>query len=195
MDLGRLQVIAILLGFLQSNAEATLPSVEFIVEFMAKHQRSSVTLHIPDSEKTTDCKNWYVIRNCMKEGHILTYICTHFRAKNVGHVPTAFRHHGLTNYESEPTTNDTTVNFIHEDLHIFIIDQDNLNQSLQTVSRLYSLRTRKSREFWLVDVSYWANNFPKGQLRNQIKRDFRNLPFDLDDDVYLYSGKFREVVI
>ena len=58
MDLSRLQVIAILLGFLQSNAEGKLPSVEFIVDFVAKHQRSSVTLHVPGSEKTTDCKNW-----------------------------------------------------------------------------------------------------------------------------------------
>ena len=119
---------------------------------------------------------------------------TCYRAKELGHVPIAFTHHGLTNYDSE-RTNDTMGNFFHEDLHVFIIDQDNVDQSLQTFSRLYTLRTRKSREFWLVDVSYWANNFPRGQLRNQIKRDFRNLPFDLDDDVYLYSGKFRKVVI
>ena len=119
---------------------------------------------------------------------------THFRAKNLGHVPTAFHEYGSTNYDSK-LRNDTMVNFFQEDLHIFIIDQDNLDQSLQTFSRLYSLRTRKSREFWLVDVSYWTNNSPRGQLRNRIKHDFRSLPFDLDDDVYLYSGRFGKVVM
>ena len=86
MDLCRLQIIAILLGFLQSNAEATLPSVEFIAEFVAKHQRSSVTLHIPDSEKTTDCKNWYICNIAKKKGYLKPTHCTlDFFSKGLTH--------------------------------------------------------------------------------------------------------------
>ena len=48
------------------------------------------------------------------------------------------------------------------------------------------MRTRKSREHWLVDVSSLAANLTEEELRLV----FEDLSLDLDDDLYLYNGKF-----
>ena len=102
------------------------------------------------------------------------------RSKKLAPIKTSFRYQG-----SELLRNNT---FFDEDLHAFIIDQDHVKQSIKTFADLYSLRTRKSREFWMVDISSWTADFPKGQLMNRIKSEFKNLPLDLDDDLYLISG-------
>ena len=52
------------------------------------------------------------------------------------------------------------------------------------------MRTRKSREYWLVDVSSWTANLTEDQLTDQLRLAFRDLSLDLDDDLYLYNGKF-----
>ena len=103
------------------------------------------------------------------------------RSKKFAPIKTTFRFQG-----SEFLRNNT---FFDEDLHVFNVDQGHVKQSIKTFIDLYSLRTRKSREFWLVDISSLTDaNFPKSQLMNQIKSDFRDLSLDLDDDLYLISG-------
>ena len=52
------------------------------------------------------------------------------------------------------------------------------------------MRTRKSREHWLVDVSALTANLMEDQLTDQLRLAFRDLSLDLDDDLYLYNGKF-----
>ena len=109
-----------------------------------------------------------------------------FRSKKLAPIKTAFRFQG-----SELLKNNT---FFDEDLHAFIVDQDQVKQSIKTFADLYSLRTRKSREFWLIDISLWTANFPKGQLMNQIKLHFKDLPMDLDDDLYLITGIIMNIL-
>ena len=111
---------------------------------------------------------------------------TTIRSKKLAPVKTAVRFQG-----SELFRNDT---FFDEDLHVFIVDHDDVKQSIKTFANLYSLRTRKSREFWLVDISSWTANFPKGQVMNQIKLNFKDLPMDLDDDLYLISGMIMNIL-
>ena len=108
------------------------------------------------------------------------------RSKKLAPIKTSFWFQG-----SELLRNNT---FFDEDLHVFIVDQDHVKQSIKTFSDLYSIRTRKSREFWLVDISSWTANFPKGQVMNQIKLNFKDLPMDLDDDLYLISGMIMNIL-
>ena len=70
------------------------------------------------------------------------------------------------------------------------MDQDNIDESLKTFKELYSMRTRKSREYWLVDVSSWTANLTEDQLTDHMRLAFKDLTLDLDDDLYLYNGKF-----
>ena len=86
---------------------------------------------------------------------------------------------------SGPTLNQT---FRHEELHVFVIDQMNIKESLKAFVGLYSLRTWKRKEFWLFDITQWTKEYSKDQLLNQIRYDFRDLVLDFDDDLYLFSG-------
>ena len=88
-------------------------------------------------------------------------------------------------YQTEKHDNQT---FLHEDLHVFVIHENDVAESLNQLNNLYSLRTRKSKEFWLVDVTYRTNKFHKGRFINQISLDFKDLPLDFDDDLYLFSS-------
>ena len=51
-------------------------------------------------------------------------------------------------------------------------------ESVKTFEDLYSLRNRKRREFWLVEVSALTD------IRSYLK----DVSLDLDDDLYLFSG-------
>ena len=70
-----------------------------------------------------------------------------------------------------------------KDLHVFVPDDRNLNKSLDHFIDLYSVRTRKNREFWLLDISSLgsANDVSENQLKN-----LSNL--DLNDDLYLFQA-------
>ena len=102
------------------------------------------------------------------------------RSKELRTVQTAFLSQG-----SESTLNQT---FRHEELHVFVMDEKDIKKSIGKFVELYSVRTRKSREFWLVDITQLTKNVPKENLIEQIQSDFKDLPLDLDDDLYLFSG-------
>ena len=104
-----------------------------------------------------------------------------YRSKELGTIQSTFLFHG-----TELALNQT---FLNKELHLFIVDPENVNQSVDTFVKLYNLRTRKRQEFWLLDIAHWTKNFAGDQLWNQIKADFKDLKLDLDDDLYLFAGK------
>ena len=69
---------------------------------------------------------------------------------------------------------------IDENLKIYIPDESNLGKSLEQFVQLYSTRSRADREYWLLDVSSW-------QSVNDVTKELRDLPLDLDDDLFLFS--------
>ena len=52
------------------------------------------------------------------------------------------------------------------------------------------MRTRKSREHWLVDVSALAANLTEDQMTDQLRLTFEDMSLDFDDDLYLLNGMF-----
>ena len=69
-----------------------------------------------------------------------------------------------------------------KDLHVFTPDEHNLTKSFDQFSNLFAMRTRKSREYWLLDITDFGLEVAKQKLNN--------LPtLDLDDDLYLFEGK------
>ena len=79
---------------------------------------------------------------------------------------------------------------IDKDLQVFIPNTEMIEESIKQFVEMYSLRTRKSLEYWLVDIGYWtANVDDKTSFYERIRHDLRNLHLDLDDDLYFFEGK------
>ena len=79
---------------------------------------------------------------------------------------------------------------IDEDLQVFIPNTEKIKESIKQLVEMYSLRTRKSREYWLVDIGYWTvNEEDRTGFYERIKHDLKNLQLDLDDDLYFFEGK------
>ena len=79
---------------------------------------------------------------------------------------------------------------IDEDLQVFIPNPENIEASIEQFVEMYSLRTRKSQEYWLIDIGYWtANVEDRTSFYDTIRNDLRNLQLDLDDDLYFFTGK------
>ena len=79
---------------------------------------------------------------------------------------------------------------IDEDLQVFIPNTEMIEESIKQFVEMYSLRTRKSHEYWLVDIGYWtANVEDRTSFYERIRHDLRNLQLDLDDDLYFFEGK------
>ena len=76
---------------------------------------------------------------------------------------------------------------IDEDLHIFIPNVEMIEMSIKQFIEMYSLRTKKSREYWLLDIGHWTANLD--DFYERIKHDLRHLQLDLDDDLYFFEGK------
>ena len=84
-------------------------------------------------------------------------------------------------------SNFSTVLKSDEDLHVFIIDDVSAkNVSIKDFFKAYGLRTRASSEYWLLDITSWAN------VTAAIEA-FANLTVDVDDELYWYSIKGMEV--
>ena len=79
---------------------------------------------------------------------------------------------------------------IDKDLHVFIPNVKRIEESLKQFIEMYSLRTKKSREYWLLDIRYWtANAEDKHNFYERIRQDLKHLQLDLDDDLYFFEGK------
>ena len=84
-----------------------------------------------------------------------------------------------------------------EDLHVFIPNARMINESVKQFIEMYSLRTKKSREYWLLDIGYWtANAEDRTNFYERIRQDLKHLQLDLDDDLYFFEGKtILEIII
>ena len=79
---------------------------------------------------------------------------------------------------------------IDEDLQVFIPNTEKIDESLKQFVEMYSLRTRKNHEYWLIDIGYWTTNVEdKTSFYDKIRNDLRDLRLDLDDDLYFFEGK------
>ena len=77
-----------------------------------------------------------------------------------------------------------------EDLHVFIPNAKMIQESVKQFMEMYSLRTKKSREYWLLDIGYWtAKAVNKTNIYERIRQDLKHLQLDLDDDLYFFEGK------
>ena len=77
-----------------------------------------------------------------------------------------------------------------EDLQIFIPNAEMIEVGIKQFIEMYSLRTKKSREYWLLDIGYWtANAEDRTNFYERIRQDLKHLQLDLDDDLYFFEGK------
>ena len=79
------------------------------------------------------------------------------------------------------TVSDSTKNryVAKEDLHIFIVDSNNLQQSIKFLDDKMKERTRRDKEFWFIDISAFQNIGNASLLLN-------TLSLDVDDDMFLF---------
>ena len=82
------------------------------------------------------------------------------------------------------TVSDSTKNryVAKEDLHIFIVDSNNLQQSIKFLDDKMKERTRRDKEFWFIDISALQNIANASSMMNMLD----NLPLDVDDDIFLF---------
>ena len=69
---------------------------------------------------------------------------------------------------------------------MFILNDFDLDHSIDQFVHLYSLRQQSNHEFWLLDVSNFKNE-------NKITEYLQNLPLDLDDDLFLYTTSMNHL--
>jgi hypothetical protein len=67
-----------------------------------------------------------------------------------------------------------------EDLIVFIIDENDVTGSVLMLQKIFNSRLRTSVQVWLIDVSALEST-------DNFKHDLMAQPFDLNDDVFLYS--------
>ena len=70
-----------------------------------------------------------------------------------------------------------------------MLDERNLNESISNFNKVYSKRSGQNKEIWLLESTFWSEKVSRGQLSNRIIFDFKDIPIDLDDDLYFFSGK------
>ena len=69
-----------------------------------------------------------------------------------------------------------------EDLHIYIVDSDDLKRSIKFLDNEMKERTRKDKEFWFIDISALQNIDNASSIMNMLD----SLPLDVDDDIFLF---------
>ena len=69
-----------------------------------------------------------------------------------------------------------------EDLHIFVVDSNNLQQSIEYLDNKMKERTRKDKGFWFIDISALQNIDNASLMMNMLD----TLPLDVDDDIFLF---------
>ena len=67
-----------------------------------------------------------------------------------------------------------------EDLHIYLIDSENLTNSKMILEVMMRNRSRKNKEFWFIDISAF-------QTITNAELMLNSLPLDIDDDIFLYT--------
>ena len=66
-----------------------------------------------------------------------------------------------------------------EDLHLYIIDSNNVNQSITCLGNKMKERTRRDKEIWFIDISAFQNIANASSMLD-------TLSLDIDDDMFLF---------
>ena len=86
-------------------------------------------------------------------------------------------------YVLASANDNSNITYIGKDLRVFIPDGNNLTKSIDHFFTLFAMRTRKSREYWLLDITHFGVEVATA------KNILEKLPnLDLDDDLYLFVG-------
>ena len=67
-----------------------------------------------------------------------------------------------------------------EDIHIYMVDSNNIRQSIEILEQKIKKRTRLDKEFWFIDISDLKT------MKNA-KLILDDLPLDIDDDIYAFK--------
>jgi hypothetical protein len=98
-------------------------------------------------------------------------------------IKTVITYHGTNMLNKKPV--------IDEDLHVFIPNAEMIEESIKQFIEMYSLRTKKSREYWLLDIEHWTVK-DRDNFSETIRHNLRDLQLDLDDDLYFFEGKIND---
>ena len=130
-----------------------LPPVEFIEQFTREHGRTNVAFHLPPiSHLTAIAKYW--------SGMMQRDIANAYVSQRI----------------DKPVKN---FHFGETDLHVYILNSQELDQSLLQFIDMFNDRTRTRREFWLVhlDLDLTLGDFNQALLQD--------IQVDLDDDLFV----------
>ena len=130
-----------------------LPPVEFIEQFTKNHGRTNVAFHLPPiSHLTAIAKYW--------SGMMQRDIANAYVSQPI----------------DKPVKN---FHFGETDLHVYILNSQELDQSLLQFIDMFNDRTRTRREFWLVhlDLDLTLGDFNQALLQE--------IQVDLDDDLFV----------
>ena len=87
-------------------------------------------------------------------------------------------------YVLASNNNNSNMTCFGKDLRVFIPDENNFTKSIDYFFSLFAMRTRKSREYWLLDITDFGSDVAIA------KDELEKLPnLDLDDDLYLFVSK------
>ena len=79
-----------------------------------------------------------------------------------------------------------TLDLQKEDLNIFIVNENNLRNSINYLSSMINARTRQNQEYWLIDIS-GLDSIETAELLLDV------LSMDVDDDIFVV--KFDETLL
>ena len=144
-----------------------IPPNNFVKKFISLHDRGALVMYFP-SEKTSDLIQWHK--------------STFYQSTESWTSPK--EHHSDQTIQVcykylHPAKSNQTVLLHKKDLQLFIVDDANISQSLNHLTKIMKSRTNADKEFWLVDVSGF-------QTISNAALNLKEIPLDIDDDFFLY---------
>ena len=89
----------------------------------------------------------------------------------------------MFSFQFQSISNSTKYGFLaKEDLHLYIIDSDEIQQSMKCLQNKMKERTRTDKEVWFIDISALQNIDNASSMMNMLD----TLPLDVDDDIFLF---------
>ena len=62
---------------------------------------------------------------------------------------------------------------MNQELHLFLIDDQNIDESVTKFNDIFSLRNKTNEDFWLVDISHWNAS------TQEVIKAFQKIPLDI----------------
>ena len=169
-----MQVLKIQILLLNAFATQVLswnvPPKDYVKKFISLHDRGALVMYLP-SEKTSELVKWH--KSTFSQS-ITSWTISKENHKDLK-IQVCYK------YLNQAKSNQTVL--LHKkDLHIFIVDEDNVSLSLSHLTKIMKSRRNADKEFWLVDVSGFQN------ISNAVL-NLQNISLDIDDDFFLYINK------